>query len=197
MSTIAAISTRSSTAMPIHRITVCEYEAMVDAGIYTEEDKLELIEGMLVRKMTKGGRHSAGYGKSWRVLDRAVPPGWHARGDTPVRIPGRDSEPEPDVSVARGVDDDYIEHAPGPADLALVVEVSDSSLARDRALAFTYIGGGIPAYWLLDLQARRLEVYTTDPATPEIIGEDGHVDLVIDGRVVARIAVADLLPRRQ
>src|SRR4051794_33475685 len=56
----------------IHRITVDEYEAMIEAGIYTDEDKLELIEGMLVEKMTKTGRHTAGSGKSWRILDRAL-----------------------------------------------------------------------------------------------------------------------------
>jgi Uma2 family endonuclease len=181
---------------PIHRITVDEYEAMIEAGIYTDDDKLELIEGMLVEKTTKTGRHTAGSGKSWRVLDRALPAGWHARGDAPVRLPGRDSEPEPDVSVARGVVDDYLDRAPEPTDLALVVEVSVSSLAKDRALAHTYLAAGIPAYWLLDVVGRRLEVYTTDPSHPEVIAEDGHADLVLDGQVVARIAVADLLPGR-
>ena len=150
----------------IHRITVDEYEAMIEAGIYTDEDKLELIEGMLVEKMTKTGRHTAGSGKSWRVLDRALPAGWHARGDAPVRIPGRDSEPEPDVSVARGGRGRLPGQGPGPADLALVVEVAVSSLAKDRALAHTYLAAGIPAYWLLDVAGRRLEVYTTDPCTP-------------------------------
>ena len=128
------------------------------------------------------------------ALYQAMPAGWHGRVDAAVRIPGRDSEPEPDVSVARADRGRYLDQAPGPADLALVVEVSVSSLAKDRALAHTYLAAGIPAYWLLDVAGRRLEVYTTDPATPAIIAEDGHVDLVLGGQVVARIAVADLLP---
>lgn len=120
----------------------------------------------------------------------------HRIGDAPVRIPGRDSEPEPDVSVARGGEDDYLDRAPGPADLALVFEVAVSSLAKDRALAHTYLAGGIAADWLLDVKGHRLEVYTTDPSHPAVIAEDGHADLVLDDHVVARIAVADLLPGR-
>ena len=68
-------------------------------------------------------------------------------------------------------------------------------MAKDRALAFTYHAAGVPTYWLVNVRDRQLEVYTTDPSTPVVIAEDGLAELVLDGRVVARIAVADLLPR--
>jgi Uma2 family endonuclease len=105
--------------------------------------------------------------------------------------------PEPDVSVARGVADDYLHLDPGPGDVALVVEVSDSTLAGDRALAETYIGGGVPVYWLLNLRDRQLEVFTSAAGaqTPVVLAETDTADLVIAGAVVARIAVANLLPR--
>src|SRR5262245_37428586 len=98
--------------------------------------------------------------------------------------------------VARGVADDYEDLDPGPPDVALVVEVSDSSLAEDRAMAATYLGGGIPIFWLVNVADRQLEAIRDDPTKPTITREAGHVDLVLDGQVVARIAVADLLPRK-
>ena len=127
-----------------------------------------------------------------------LPPGWHVRIEKPVRIPARDSEPEPDVSVARGSIQDYLELDPGPPDVALVVEVAESTLADDRAMAATYGGGGIPTYWIVNVAGRTLEVYANPTGgaypTPTILGETESVDLIIQGQVVGQIAVADLLP---
>jgi Uma2 family endonuclease len=182
-------------SVPYRRITVEEYEAMLRAGIFTEADKLDLVEGVLVRKMTKGRKHSTGTIKARRSIERALPAGRHVGAETPVRLPTRDTLHEPDLSVVRGEPDDYADLDPGPRDVALVVEVADSSLEADRAMAFTYLGAGIPTYWLVNVHDRRLEVYTTDPDSPTIVPESGAVDLVLDGVAVARIAVADLLPR--
>ena len=121
-----------------YRMPLAQYEAMVASGAFTKRDRLELIEGLLVQKMTKGRKHSAGSEKCWRAIDPRVPAGWHIRIEKPVRIPARESMPEPDVSVARGVPDDYLDLDPGPSDVALVVEVADSSLEADRQLAVTY-----------------------------------------------------------
>ena len=156
---------------------------------------VELIDGKLVAKMTKGGKHSASSGRTWRVLHGLVPAGWHVRIETPVRIPDRDSEPEPDVSVGarrhrrlRGP------RRQAPADLALVVEVAESDAwPPDRDLAATYGGGGIPVYWLVNIPGRQLEVYAGGACT--ILGATESVELVIAGQVVGTIAVADLLPR--
>ncbi|MGC8639735.1 MAG: Uma2 family endonuclease, partial [Isosphaeraceae bacterium] len=112
-----------------YRLSVGQYEAMVASGAFTKRDRLELIEGILVRKTTKGRKHSAGSEKFHRMIDRALPPGWHARVEKPVRLPDRNSMPEPDVSVARGEPDDYLDLDPGPDDVALIVEVSDTTLA--------------------------------------------------------------------
>ena len=117
-----------------------------------------------------------------------------------MRIPDYD-EPEPDLSVVRGDSDDFTDHHPGPGDVALIVEVADSSLSRDRGEKRDNYGrAGIPAYWIVDLVNRRLEVYA-GPAggaypAPTILGESESVELIIDGRPLGRIAVADLLPRR-
>jgi len=179
---------------------LAQYEAMVASGAFTKRDRLELIEGLLVQKMTKGRKHSAGSEKCWRAIDPRVPAGWHIRIEKPVRIPARESMPEPDVSVARGVPDDYLDLDPGPSDVALVVEVADSSLEADRQLAVTYGAAGIPVYWIVNIPDRQLEVYAGPVAgaypPPTILGESDTVELVIGGQVVGRIAVADLLPKR-
>lgn len=183
-----------------YRLTVDQYEAMVDAGILTKHDRLELIEGLLVAKMTRKPDHSVGSEKCRRRIDRALPPGWHTRHEQPIRIPPRDSEPEPAIAVARGEVEDYEARHPVPADIALVVEIAWSSIAADRALARTYGGGGIPVYWIVNVVDRQLEVYAgpTEGAYPEptVLPESATVELTIAGDTVARIPVADLLPRR-
>ena len=184
-----------------YRLSVEKYEAMVASGAFTKRDRLELIEGILVRKMTKGRKHSTGTVEVRQTIEAVLPPRWHVRIETPVRLPNRDSMPEPNVSVALGLADDYLDLDPGPDDVALIVEVSDTTLAADRALAATYGGGRIPVSWIVNLIDRQIEVYANPvdgvcPA-PVIIPETGHVDLVIDGQIVARIPAADFLPRRQ
>ena len=135
-----------------------------------------------------------------REIERALPAGWHLRVEGFVRIPDY-NEPEPDLSVVRGESDDYTDHHPGPADIALVVEVADSSLSRDRGeKRDNYARAGIPVYWIVNLVGRQLEVSSNPtggahpPAT--ILGETDSADLVIAGQVVGQIAVANLLPKR-
>jgi Uma2 family endonuclease len=181
-------------------ITVEEYERMIDEGAIGGDDHVELIEGRLVAKMPKSPPHQVGSEKTRRAIERLLPTGWHARVEGPVRIPNRLSEPEPDVSVVRGDVEDYVDRHPEPAEIALVVEVSKSSVYDDRALAPIYAAGGIPAYWILNLAGRQLEVYAGPVAgaypAPTILDESAMVDLMIGGQLVGRIAVADLLPRR-
>ena len=178
-----------------YRLSVERYEAMVQAGLLTKADRLELIEGVLVEKMTKGRRHSRASEHARRAIERVLPQGWHLEVEKPVRLPHRQSMPEPDLFVARGEVDDYPDVDPGPPDVALVVEVSDTTLAADRALAATYLGGGIPEYWLVNLADRALEVHRgSEPV--QVLGETEKADLVLDGQVVAPIAVAELLPRQ-
>ena len=186
-------------------LTVKQFDRMVEQGILPETNRFELIEGKLVEKMTKGGKHSASSERSWRAINALLPPGWHVRIEKPVSIPSRRSEPEPDVSVARGEVDDYEDRHPGSQDVAQVVEITRTSASKDRRLARVYGPGGIPVYRIVNLPLRRLEVYSHPvPLTPiagaypapTILGETESVDLTIDGQVVGQIAVADLLPRR-
>src|SRR4051794_40899725 len=184
----------------VRGLTVDQYERMVARGILPQTNRFELIEGRIVEKDVKRPPHSTAATKCHSAVGRALPAGGHARKEEPGRVPGRRSEPEPDVSVARGGPDDYEGGHPGPGEVALVVEVSRTSAAKDRKLGPVYAAAGIPAFWILDVKRRRLEVYS-GPAEgayppPVILGESESVELIIDGVIVGRIAVADLLPRR-
>jgi Uma2 family endonuclease len=184
-----------------YRLSVEKYEAMVASGVFTNDDRLELIEGYLVAKMTKGARHSTASERLWRAINYLLHAGWHVRIEKPVRIPSQSSEPEPDVSVVRGSVDDYENRNPEPADIALVAEVGDSSVAADQTvMKRVYAGAGIPVYWIVNLVERRLEVYQRPEGGVyqdySIVTETEFVELVIEGQPVGRIAVADLLPRR-
>lgn len=139
-----------------YRMSVEKYEEAVAKGVFTEGDRLELIEGQLVEKMTKGNEHRLATQRVHRAISAILPPGWHVTKEDPVRLPARQSEPEPDIAVVRGTIDDHAAAPPGPPDLALVVAVSHSSVAADRTLSATYLGGGVPAYWLLNLPDRSL-----------------------------------------
>ena len=183
---------------PLYRLTVEQYEAMADAGIFGDRDRVQLINGCLVKKMTQHPPHSVADELCGKALDRLLPAGWSTRGAKPVRIPGLASMPEPDRSVARGSIRDYGGRHPGPEELALVVEVSDSSLDADRKMAEIYGKARIPAYWIVNLVDGQVEVYS-DPGPDGYRSNEalaaGHVlRVMIDGVEVGEIAVADILP---
>src|SRR5207247_5767280 len=115
--------------VPIYRLTVEQYRAMAEAGILTEDDPVELLEGWLVRKMTKNPPHVVATGLVRRTLEQLLPSGWYVAVQDPISM--ADSDPEPDVAVVRGEVRDYLDRHPGPQDVVTVVEVADTSLKQD------------------------------------------------------------------
>jgi Uma2 family endonuclease len=184
---------------PLYRMTVEQYEAMVESGALKARDRFHLINGYLVAKMTQNPPHVVADELCGGALLRIISPGWHLLTAKPIRLPGRDSEPEPDRCVVRGTIRDYERRHPGPDDIAMVVEIADSSLHQDREMAASVYGpSGIPIYWIVNLVNRQVEVYT-DP-WPQ--GYRSRVDfpvgkavpVVIDGQQLGQIAVDDILP---
>ncbi len=187
-------------SMITKRLSVDQYDQMIAHGILPETNRFELVAGRIVEKDVKNPQHSTATACSRLAIERLLPAGWHCRQEAPVRIPSRRSEPEPDLSVVRGVLRDYAARHPDPADVALVVEVTRTTAAKDRALVRVYGSGGIPVYWIVNVPRRQLEVYEGPvegkyPA-PRILSETAAVDLVIAGQVAGQIPVADLLPAR-
>ncbi len=187
--------------VPVRRLSVAEYHQMLQAGILTEDDPVELLEGWLVPKMTKNPPHRAATRLTRVALEAIVPAGWYVDSQEPVTTD--DSEPEPDVSVVRGQTRDYLARHPGPADIGLLVEVADESLARDRGVKKrSYARARVANYRIVNLIDRHVEVHT-DPTGPadvpdyrqrHVYHENEHVPVVLDGEEIGRIAVRDLLP---
>ena len=137
-----------------YRMSVEKYEAMVASGVFSKLDGFELINGYLLTKMTQYPPHAAACDGAQLALQASLPANWLVRSDRPVRIPTRSSEPEPDISVVRGIWRDYESRHPEPNDVALLVEVADSSLRDDGRV----VGGILCCGWnsrLLDRQPRR------------------------------------------
>jgi Uma2 family endonuclease len=181
--------------------SVEEYHQMIQAGILDENDNVELLEGHLVHKMSRNPPHDGTIQLVSDLLREVLPPGWCVRDQSAVTLTG--SEPEPDVCLARGTRRSFLTRHPGAAEVGLVVEVSESSLAWDRTdKARIYARAGIETYWIVNLVDRQVEVYTqpTGPsASPGYARRDdvplgGSVSLVLDGVVIAALAVCDLLP---
>lgn len=200
----ALASRRQAAAVPhdpIWRLSVQQYHAMIQAGILTEDDPVELLEGWLVLKMPKSPSHRMVTRLLGKALERLLPADWYVDTQEPITIV--DSEPEPDVVVVRGDTRQYHDRHPGSQDVALVVEVADTTLRRDRTLKKRlYAQAGIPIYWIVNLPERWFEVYT-QPSGPiespdygrrQDFGPADWVPVIIENSEVGRIAVQELLP---
>jgi hypothetical protein len=179
-------------------ISVERYQRMIRCGILTEDDRVELLEGFIVVKPSRTPAHDGTIELVMETLLGVLPAGWKLRVQLAVTLP--DSQPEPDFALVRGGTRGRMGRHPGPADVGLIVEVADSSLARDTAdKARIYGSAGIPCYWVVNLTDGAVEVYT-QPAGPSGYGDHqsvrppGAIALTLDGAVVATVPVADLLP---
>lgn len=186
----------------LYRLSVGQYHRMAEAGILSGNDPVELLEGLLVTKMTKNPPHIIATELVQLALVQAVPNGWFVSMQNPVTLFATDSEPEPDAKIVRGNPRDYLGRKPGPEDVPLVVEVADTSYPDDLEKRRTYAGAGIPVYWILNLKLQRLEAHS-DPVGPasdasyltiQIYEHNDEVPLWLGGREAARIRVRDLLP---
>lgn len=179
------------------RLSVDRYLEMIASGIIQEDDRIELLEGVLVEKMTKNPPHTVVTRRCDLLLTQAVPAGWHVRNQEPIVLPV--SVPEPDLAVVRGEVTDYAERHPRGNEIGLIVEVADSSVATDRYKSRLYAAAGIPHYWLVDLSARSLDHYWDPDTNSEQYRQKRTcsihemVPLTLDGHVVRDIPLSEIL----
>ncbi len=158
-------------------ITVDEYHRMGEAGILTEDDRVELIEGQLIAMTPIGSNHSGTINALNHVLVTRLGQAGVVAVQNPVRM-GDLSEPQPDFAVLRPRDDFYRRSTPTPEDVVLIIEVADSSLHYDRAIKRSlYARHRIPEFWIVNLTDGEVEVHR-DPsgdgyATSQRVGPDG------------------------
>ena len=147
------------------RFTLDEYHRMAEAGILDEDDRVELIRGEIVQMAPIGRRHASCVARLMHLLSGRL----HGRvvlwpQNPLVIVP--DSEPQPDIVLLDWRDDFYVSALPGPTDVALLIEVAESSLRYDRHVrTVLYAQGGVRDYWIIDLEADAVETHREPRAT--------------------------------
>ena len=160
--------------------TVEDYSRMIEAGILQPEDKVELIEGQIVQMAAKGTAHGAAVRRTAELLRDILAGQASVHTQDPIQLDNR-SEPEPDVAAVRVDSLDYADHHPTPEEIYLVIEVADTTLAKDcGSKARAYARAGIADYWVLDVNDRRLHVFReasqTGYQSEVVLGEDATVE---------------------
>ncbi|WP_448575734.1 Uma2 family endonuclease [Thermomicrobium sp.] len=144
-----------------HRFTVDDLERMVRSGILREDARVELIEGELYDMNPIGWAHQACVNRLTELFVRALHGQAIVQPQGPVRLSDR-SLPQPDLALLRPRADFYARSGPGPADVLLLVEVSDTTLAYDRDIKVPlYARAGIPEVWVVDLAGGQVLVFRT------------------------------------
>ena len=180
------------------RMTVERYFGLLEAGVLSEDDRVELLEGVVVAMTPQNPPHASGVARADEALRIAVGRRAHVRPQLSLVL-GRHSVPEPDLAVVPGSADDY--DASHPTTAWLVIEVADTSLQQDRLTkAAIYAAADIPEYWIVNLRDSVVEAMR-DPDRAQAryrevrrVGRGERIELVaLPG---ASVAAADLLPTR-
>ena len=141
------------------KFTLEEYHRLIELGFFASEERLELIRGDIVKMAPKRTPHSVCTCLLLEELYSLLKGKANVRGQEPIIIPP-DSEPEPDIVIARKKEDNYLSSHPQVSDIVLVIEIADSTLKFDREVKLPlYSEAGIMDFWLINLVAKQLEVY--------------------------------------
>jgi hypothetical protein len=205
MATVHVAPTVATSDFPppllLRKFSVAEYHLMLEVGIFVSGDPYELLEGWIVEKPKRSPPHETSRHLVLSALFADLPDSWVQR--TQSTITTQDSEPEPDNTIVRGAPRDYLPHHPYPADIGLLVEVADTSLAHDRTIrGRIYARAGISPYWIVNLIDAQVEVYSAPsgnvaaPAYQQLqtFRPGQVVPFLLDGQQIAAIPVQDLLP---
>ena len=147
-------------AVPIRKglFTVEEFQRMAETGVFSEDERLELIRGEIVEMTPIGDPHALCVMLIGDTFADLRPAGI-VSPQNPLRLPGQQSVPQPDIVLLRRRPD-FRARPPRVEDVLLLVEVSDSSLAYDRDVKIPlYAESGVPEAWLVDLNSKTIFVY--------------------------------------
>ncbi len=175
----------------VKRFTLDEYHKLAELGFFHEEERIELINGEIIQMVAKGKPHETCLRKLWKELPKLVGDRATLQSQAPIIIPPK-SEPEPDFALLKNRDDDYLSGHPQPADVLLVMEVSDSSLDYDQDVKIPlYAQAGISDYWIFNLFDNYLECYS-EPHQNQ--GKYGYLNkrIILPNQVIALPCFTDL-----
>ena len=177
-----------ATLLTRRRFTVHEYHRMAEAGLFGEDDRIELIDGDIVQMTPIGSRHAGTVAYLDRTLSARLGDRALVWTQNPIQRAALDSEPQPDLAVLRTRSDFYRTSHPGAEDAFLLIEVADTSLLADRRVKVPlYAKAGIREVWLVNLSEDRVEVYR-DPLS----GGYGELRVLRRGDSLAMEAFPDV-----
>lgn len=140
-------------------VTVRRFQDMVAAGVWRDDERIELIDGDIIDMAPMGGAHAWAVTRAGDVLREAVA----GRALVWIQLPvvlGDRSQPQPDLALIRRPEAGGADQLPTAADVLLLVEVSDTTIDYDRGTKMRlYAAHAIPEYWIVDLGGKRVEVY--------------------------------------
>jgi Uma2 family endonuclease len=141
------------------RLSLEEFHRMGSAGVLGEDDRVELIDGDMIEMAPIGAQHLAMVNRLSRILTLAAGKEAIVSTQNPVALPPR-NEPQPDIALLKPRPDDYAAAVPAAADVLLIIEVADTTLAYDRDVKMPiYARHGIAEVWLFDIQGGSLLVH--------------------------------------
>ena len=175
-------------ALTKRRFSVDEYHRMAEAGILTEKDRVELIDGEIVEMTPISSRHASVVKRLIALLTGRLGARAIVSVQDPIRL-SKESEPQPDVVLLRPTPDFYAGSHPEPVDTLLLIEVADTSLPYDRGVKLPrYAAAGVIEVWIVDIAGDAVEVYRTPVP-------DGYRDVVRipRGGSLSPVAFPDLI----
>lgn len=186
----------SELAPTLYKFTVDAYHKMIEAGVFAETERIELIKGMLVKMSPKGKRHAAVTDRLTKAFYKLLGERVIVRNQNPILF-NNATEPEPDIALLAPQEQEYFDRLPAPSDVLLIVEVSDTTLKYDREQkSLLYAHAGIKHYLILNLNTREI-IDLRDPSADgyrnlKTLRADERFNLVAFPEI--ELAVSDLLP---
>ena len=185
---------------PVRKFSKPEYQLLGKLGVLSVDDRVELLEGWIVPKMNHNPPHDLALMLVEEKLRCCLPSNMLLRIQMPISTV--DSEPEPDLAIVLGPIRRCSQRHPEPDDVLLVIEIADTSLARDRQKCRLYARGNMREYWIVNLENRQIEVHcqpsgpTLAPAyrNRDVYDESGTISFSMEGTAAFPIQVRDLLP---
>ena len=184
MATQLEFSSPLAPPLPLLRFSVAQYHMLGDLGVLTPEDKVELLEGWIVENRNQRSVHGYFVGMLSEWFQNRVPEGYIVRCQLPITT--ERSEPEPDIAIVSGGHHDYRNSHPTGNDCRLIIEVSDTSLDKDRAKASIYQSSGANEYWIVNIGGKCIEQYrfskSSDILSPVIVASEMQAMIQINGQ---------------
>ncbi len=187
-----------ATQLATRRFSAREYQRMIDAGVLTEDEHVELLDGVIVPMSPTSPKHAAHVARLGELLRSLLGGRAQLREEKAIVLEPA-NQPEPDLAVVRGRSDFYAGAHPSPADVLFLIEVADASIEPDRGVKLAiYAAVGVPTVWVLDLPGDRLWVASAPRGREyadlmELRRSDGTRRLLVPGAPDLSLTVGDVI----